>query len=122
METFDQEIVGTRVELHKLPATEENLALLAKSIERLEVQVEMQQQLLMMYVEGVMKGRPITLGGSSNKGKSIKSNVEGGETSMNEIKSGGSNYSNQSRFKKVEMSVFSGIDWDSWLLRADCYF
>lgn len=39
---------------------------------------------------------------------------------MNEIKLGGSDGSNWSKFKKVEM--LSGTDLDSWLFRANRYF
>ena len=42
LEEFDQEVFGIRVELHKLPMIEENLSLMAKSIERLGIQVAKQ--------------------------------------------------------------------------------
>ncbi|KAA0045927.1 transposon Tf2-1 polyprotein isoform X1 [Cucumis melo var. makuwa] len=54
LEKFDQEIAGIRVELHKLPVTEEDFLSSKKSIERLEIQAEKQQQLLLKYVEGMM--------------------------------------------------------------------
>lgn len=49
---------------------------------------------------------------------------------MNEIKiegktkksEGDENSNDRSKFRKVEMSVFSGLDSDSWLFRADRYF
>lgn len=73
-----------------------------------------------------MKGKPNTsreMEESSIKGKTIGSNVEGGDTTMNEIKSEGSDIPyDRSKFKKVEMPVFSGNDLSSWLFRVDCYF
>lgn len=60
---------------------------------------------------------------SSSKGKTIGSNVEGGDTTTNEIKSEGSNIPNDhSKFKKVEMPIFSGHYPDSWLFQVDRYF
>lgn len=119
LDAFDPEISGMRVELHKLPAIEENFMTRVKSIKRLGVQAKKHKKLLMMYVEGLSKGHSITVGGleeSLSKGKSIESNVEGGETSKNKDKSrGDEGVSNQGKLKKLEMPVFSGIDPDSKL-------
>lgn len=57
---------------------------------------------------------------SSIKGKTNRSNVEGGDTTMNEIKYEGSDIPNdRSKFKKVEMPVFSDNDPNSWFFQAD---
>lgn len=70
------------------------------------------QQLLMMYVEGILKSRSTTtrsMEESASKGKSVKSSFEQGSMSMND----------RSKFKKVEMLTSSDIDPDSWLFRMD---
>ena len=60
METVDQEISGIQAELHDLPTIKENISSLAKSIERLGVQTEkqqQQQQTLLKYIEAMIKGK-----------------------------------------------------------------
>ncbi|KAA0045921.1 uncharacterized protein E6C27_scaffold243G004600 [Cucumis melo var. makuwa] len=51
LETVDQEISGIRAELHGLPSIKEDISSLAKSIERLGVQAEQQQQTFMKYID-----------------------------------------------------------------------
>ena len=55
LEKFDQEIAGIQVELHKLPSIVEKLLSLKKSIERLDIQLEKQRQLLLKCIEGIAK-------------------------------------------------------------------
>ena len=73
LEMVDQEISGIRAELHDLPTIKENMSSLAKSIERLGVQAEKQQQqpeTLLKYIEGMIKEKTTieeVLEGSSSK-------------------------------------------------------
>ena len=60
LEMVDQEISCIRAELHDLPTIKENMSSLAKSIERLGVQAEKQQQqpeTLLKYIEEMIKGK-----------------------------------------------------------------
>ena len=72
------------MELHKLPTIDENLTSMAKSIERLGIQAEkqqQQQQLMLKYMEGLMKEKSTLLGGqegSSSKEPMIDSLIDGG--------------------------------------------
>ncbi|KAA0054239.1 histone-lysine N-methyltransferase ASHR1 isoform X3 [Cucumis melo var. makuwa] len=105
---------------------EENLLSVAKSIERLVIQAEKQQQLL-KCLEGIAKEKSTIFGGVeewSSRGSTIESIIEGGCMTLKEIKiegkmnksEGDENSNDRSKFKKVEMPVFSGSDLDSWLL------
>ncbi|KAA0031985.1 ty3-gypsy retrotransposon protein [Cucumis melo var. makuwa] len=58
--TVHQEISGIRAELHESTTIKEDISSLAKSIERLGVQAEkqqQQQQTLLKYIEGMTKGK-----------------------------------------------------------------
>ena len=125
---FDQEILGIRMELHKLPTIEENFTSLAKSIEILEMQAE-KQQLLLKYVENTSKEKSAMsegIIGFRGQGSTMTKMMEEGSTPIKEIGSERrskkieikDNPSDGSKFKKVEMPV----DPDSWLFRADWYF
>uniref|UniRef100_A0A9I9CGH5 Uncharacterized protein n=1 Tax=Cucumis melo TaxID=3656 RepID=A0A9I9CGH5_CUCME len=87
LKTFDQEILGIRAKLHKLPSIEENLMSLAKSM-RLGLQAKKQQQSLLKYIEGNVKEKSTMIGGvteSASKGPMMESTIEGESTSMKEI-------------------------------------
>uniref|UniRef100_A0A9I9DJ77 Uncharacterized protein n=1 Tax=Cucumis melo TaxID=3656 RepID=A0A9I9DJ77_CUCME len=89
LEEFDQEIAEIQLEFHKLPTIEEKLLSMMKSIERLEIQGNKQQQLLLKYVEGIMKKRSTLLRGmeeSLSKEQSIERIVKGGGAMMKGIK------------------------------------
>uniref|UniRef100_A0A9I9D519 Uncharacterized protein n=1 Tax=Cucumis melo TaxID=3656 RepID=A0A9I9D519_CUCME len=91
LEAVDQDTSSIRVELHKLSTIEENLASMAKSIERLGIQAEKQhqQQLLLKCIEGIMKEKSTMIEGpegSSSKGSRIASMMDGGNPSIQEIK------------------------------------
>ncbi|KAA0058423.1 transposon Tf2-1 polyprotein isoform X1 [Cucumis melo var. makuwa] len=85
-----------------------------------------QQQVILKYIQGIIREKVVEstdLEGSPSKG--IGSNVTAevliGE-SRGEGRSGEDKAFDRSKFKKVEMSIFNGIDPDSWLFRADRYF
>ena len=132
LETVDQEISGIRAELHGLPSIKEDISLLAKSIERLGVQAEQQQQqqqTFMKYIEGMTKGKTreeIPEGSSDKKETMIDvsdSFVMGGKSEEKHTKlEGEESVGDQSKFKKIEMPVFAGADPDLWLFRAERYF
>ncbi|KAA0054161.1 uncharacterized protein E6C27_scaffold131G00900 [Cucumis melo var. makuwa] len=92
LEAFDQDISEIRVELHKLPTIEENLSSTAKSIERLGIQAEkqqQQQQLLLKYIEGMVKEKSTMIEGiegSSSKGRPVESVLEGSDATMKDTK------------------------------------
>ena len=134
LEMVDQEISGIRAELHDLPTIKENMSSLAKSIERLGVQAEKQQQqpeTLLKYIEGMIKEKTTmeeVLEGSSSKVDSMVDvsdwTMMGGKSEEKHTKlEGEDSAGDRSKFKKIEMPVFVGNDPDSWLLfRAERYF
>ena len=89
--------------MHKLPAIEENLMSLEKSIERLEMQAEKQQQLLLKYVESTAKEKSVMNEGvteSVSHGSAMKT-MEEESSLVKEIKS-------EARVKKTEIDLSLG--------------
>ena len=120
LEKFDQEIAGIQVKLHKLSAIEERLPSLTKtkSIERLDIQLE-KQQLLLTCIKGTVKDSSTISGimeGLSSGGPTIESIIEGGDTTLKEIKvegktnksEGDENTNDLSKCKKVRACIVNG--------------
>uniref|UniRef100_A0A9I9EIB6 Uncharacterized protein n=1 Tax=Cucumis melo TaxID=3656 RepID=A0A9I9EIB6_CUCME len=55
LEAFEQEVIGMKKELSKIPAIEENLRSLTKSLQLLRIQAEKNQQLLLQCIETMVK-------------------------------------------------------------------
>ena len=112
-------------EISKLPAIEKTLAELAKNIER-------QNQVMLRIMESAADDRSTMnekLTELSMRNFPMKSTDKGEGSSKREeedkkIKKKTDEESNNDRnkFKKVEMSIFSGGDPYSWLFRAERYF
>lgn len=124
MEVMDQEVSEIRVELSKLPDIEETLVSLSKSIERLGVQAEKQQVMLTTIVVDLARGQKGIVGEDSGSRSGTNGvfgilEVKGTTELQPEIVDA---TVDRNKFKKVEMPVFSGVDPDGWLFRAERYF
>ncbi|KAA0032599.1 peroxidase 64 [Cucumis melo var. makuwa] len=139
LEMIDQEIVGMKREISKMPTIEISLSEISKNLELMRLQLEKQQQMLLTMMEtnvqerSAMKEKTIgtpTQNAENNKRKENEASSSKTEESkrkfeddLNERKSkSDENYSDRNKFKKVEMHVFTGEDPDSWLFRAERYF
>ncbi|KAA0047746.1 transposon Tf2-1 polyprotein isoform X1 [Cucumis melo var. makuwa] len=85
LEAFEQEVIGMKKELSKIPAIEENLRSLTKSLQRLRIQTEENQQLFLQYVETTVKEKSTVSERIATNLPVIKSIVEGGSTPMKRI-------------------------------------
>ncbi|KAA0036991.1 ty3-gypsy retrotransposon protein [Cucumis melo var. makuwa] len=148
-EALEQEVSEMKKDLQKLPAVEEKLSTIMKTIERLNVQNEKQQQqhqalmknldrlstkadtqqqqyqVIMKYMDNFVNEKSTTTSdqeGFSSKMKGIANSDESNEETKKEVKDEEDKTAERSKFKKVEMPVFTGNDPDSWLFRADRYF
>ncbi|TYK15159.1 transposon Tf2-1 polyprotein isoform X1 [Cucumis melo var. makuwa] len=113
----------------RLPLMEENVTLLSKTITEMNAQIDkqyQQQQVILKYLEGIL--RDDSPGKQVVEGSSSKTQIE--ETTITalsndpkiEEKTEEGPAMDRSKFKKVEMPIFTGTDPDSWLFRADRYF
>ena len=149
-ETLEQEVSEIKKDLQKLPAVEEKLSTIMKTIERMNVQNEKQQQqnqtlmknldklsskadtqqqqyqVIMKYMDSIVNeksGTTSDMEGSSSKMKGIVSSEETNDETKKEAKDEEEDkIVERNKFKKVEMPVFTGNDPDSWLFRAGRYF
>ncbi|TYK16772.1 Transposon Ty3-G Gag-Pol polyprotein [Cucumis melo var. makuwa] len=133
MESFEQEIVRIKKELMKMPVIESTLIEITKNMEMMRLQSEKQQQAILSYMEANAKERAMagermnesdiqnSLATKSKDGK-VSSSHDIGETSAERKADSDENTSDRSKFKKVEMPVFTGEDPESWLFRAERYF
>ncbi|TYK04976.1 histone-lysine N-methyltransferase ASHR1 isoform X1 [Cucumis melo var. makuwa] len=120
LDFMEQEIREMRIEVKKLPAMEENMSLISKSIENMNARMEKQQtqqQAILKYIEGIIREKVVAstdLEGSPSKGIGSDVTVEvlAGE-SRGEGRSEEDKAFDRSKFKKVEMSIFNGTDPDS---------
>ncbi|KAA0036966.1 histone-lysine N-methyltransferase ASHR1 isoform X1 [Cucumis melo var. makuwa] len=90
LEAFEQEVIGMKKELSKIPAIEENLRSLTKSLRLLRIQAEKNQQLLLQCVETMVKEKSIVSEQTVSERITtnlpvMKSIVEGGSTPMKRI-------------------------------------
>ncbi|KAL0537842.1 hypothetical protein IC582_026831 [Cucumis melo] len=133
MELFEQEIAGIKKELMKMPAIESTLIEITKNMEMMRLQSEKQQQAILSYMEANAKERTMTgerihesdiQNSPTTKSKNGKasSSHDIGETSAEKKTDPDENTNDRSKFKKVEMPVFTGEDPESWLFRAERYF
>ncbi|KAA0044267.1 transposon Tf2-1 polyprotein isoform X1 [Cucumis melo var. makuwa] len=127
------------MEISKMPLIDLSLNSIVKNLEVMRLQSEKQQQMLLLMMESMAKDRSavsdrttkfaardsvVAKGKKSEatSSKTIDSDRNIGEC-QNEKKSNIEDTStNQSKFKKVKMSVFIGNDLDLWLFHADRYF
>ncbi|KAA0052895.1 transposon Tf2-1 polyprotein isoform X1 [Cucumis melo var. makuwa] len=118
-EAIEQEIINIQTELQRIPMLE---AKITEHLEKIDSQNQHQQQLILQYIEGMMKGQSTTREseGSTSKAKTKVTEPinEGNENEKN----GEEKNNDRSKFKKVEMPVFNGEDPNAWLFRADRYF
>ncbi|KAA0055708.1 protochlorophyllide-dependent translocon component 52 [Cucumis melo var. makuwa] len=129
LDFVEQEILEMRTELKKLPAMEENMSLISKSIENSNAQMEkqqMQQQAILKFIEGIIREKAVTtveLEGTPSGGMGSDATTEmmGGELKV-ERKNEDERAFDRSKFKKVEIPIFNGMDLDFWLFKADRYF
>ncbi|KAL0560774.1 hypothetical protein IC582_001187 [Cucumis melo] len=132
MESFEQEVAGIKKELAKMPVIESTLIELTRNMEMMRLQSEKQQQAILSYMEMNAKERSMagermnesdTQNSPTVKSKNDKASssrdVEEINTKKNEPDE---NSNDRSKFKKVEMPVFTGEDPESWLFRAERYF
>ncbi|KAA0052318.1 transposon Tf2-1 polyprotein isoform X1 [Cucumis melo var. makuwa] len=142
LEAFEQEVIGMKKELSKIPAIEENLRSLTKSLRLLRIQAEKNQQLLLQCVETMVKEKLIVSEQTVSERITtnlpvMKSIVEGGSTPMKRIETEEQrkeieteekvgeeqtkkigieeDISDQNKFKKVELQRFSGKKFDSFI-------
>uniref|UniRef100_A0A9I9E089 Uncharacterized protein n=1 Tax=Cucumis melo TaxID=3656 RepID=A0A9I9E089_CUCME len=135
LEAFEQEVIGMKKELSKIPAIEENLRSLTKSLRLLRIQAEKNQQLLLQCVETMVKEKSIV--SEQTNLPVMKSIVEGGSTPMKRIETEEQrkeieteekvgeeqtkkigieeDISDQNKFKKVELQRFSGKKFNSFI-------
>ncbi|KAA0035415.1 peroxidase 64 [Cucumis melo var. makuwa] len=125
MEMFDQEISEIK-ELSKLPMIEATLIELTKNMELMRLQFEKQQQAILLYMEtnakeGSMISDRLTesalreLSTMKSKENEATSSQHIGENRTEKKAESDENMGDRSKFKKVEMPVFTGEDPDSWL-------
>ena len=122
-----QEILEIHTELKKLPAMKENMSLISKSIENINIQMEKQQtqqQTMLKFIKGIIREKAVTkveLQGSPSGGMGSDAATEtmDGELKM-EQRNEDERAFDRSKFKKVEMPIFNETNSDSWLFRADC--
>ncbi|TYK21244.1 DNA-directed RNA polymerase III subunit 1 [Cucumis melo var. makuwa] len=86
LETVDQEISSIRAELHGSLSIKEEILSLAKSIERLGVLAEQQQQTFMKYIEAMIKGKTTMEQLPEGSSSKIHSMVDFNELMMTEGK------------------------------------
>ena len=142
LEAFEQEVIGMKKELSKIPAIEENLRSLTKSLQLLRIQAEKNQQLLLQCVETMVKEKSIVSEQTVSERITtnlpvMKSIVEGGSTPMKRIETEEQrkeieteekvgeeqtkkigieeDISDQNKFKKVELQRFSGKKFNSFI-------
>lgn len=126
LEATDKEIKDIKLSVQKLPLMDETLTALAKSNERLTVQVEKQQHCdeVRRFIAAYVTGHPPGDLPLPNRFSVDRKLTEGTRETLVLLPhlgfdEGGSDLS---KFKKVDMPVFSGTDLDSWLFCADRYF
>ncbi|KAA0034971.1 histone-lysine N-methyltransferase ASHR1 isoform X3 [Cucumis melo var. makuwa] len=135
LEAFEQEVIGMKKELSKIPAIEENMRSLTKNLQLLRIQAEKNQQLLLQCVETMVKEKSIVSERITMNLPMMKSIVEGGSTPMERIETEEQrkeiqteekvgeeqtkkigieeDISDRHKFKKVELQRFDGttLDW-----------
>lgn len=110
MEAMDQEVSEIRAEIQKLPDIEETLVLLSKSIEKLGIQAEKQQT--MLTTVDLARGQKVSAGDDSgNCTSGLLQQLPVTDQMQPESSDAAVD---RSKFKKVEMPVFNGIDPDGW--------
>ena len=55
LKAYDQEMLGMKLEISKLPAIEEKLTMTMTKMEILSVQTEKTKQMMMMFMESIAK-------------------------------------------------------------------
>ncbi|KAA0033393.1 peroxidase 64 [Cucumis melo var. makuwa] len=127
-----QEISTMRKEISKIPAMESSLSKISKNLHLMRSQSEKQEQILLLLMESIAekttesathksaiaKGKEKEA--STSKSAEITRNAEEGR--VEQKTDNDESLTDRSKFKKVEMSVFSEEDPDSWLFRAERYF
>ncbi|KAA0057854.1 ty3-gypsy retrotransposon protein [Cucumis melo var. makuwa] len=116
-----QEILEIHTELKKLPAMKENMSLISKSIENINIQMEKQQtqqQTMLKFIKGIIREKAVTkveLQGSPSGGMGSDAATEtmDGELKM-EQRNEDERAFDRSKFKKVEMPIFNETNSDSW--------
>ncbi|KAA0060286.1 transposon Tf2-1 polyprotein isoform X1 [Cucumis melo var. makuwa] len=149
LEAFEQEVIGMKKELSKIPAIEENLRSLTKSLQLLRIQAEKNQQLLLQCVEIMVKEKSIVSEQTVSERITtnlpvMKSIVEEGSTPMKRIETEEQrkeieteekvgkeqtkkigieeDISDRNKFKKVELQRFSGKKFDSFIFWIEWNF
>ncbi|KAA0040681.1 histone-lysine N-methyltransferase ASHR1 isoform X3 [Cucumis melo var. makuwa] len=126
MESFEQEVAGIKKELMKMPMIESTLIELSKNMETMRLQSEKQQQAILSYMEANAKERAMAgermnesdiqnSPATKSKDGKASSSRDIGETSTERKTDSNKNTSDRSKFKKVEMPVFTREDPESWL-------
>ena len=62
LEAHDQELIGIKKELSKLPAMEEKLTSISKNMEVLQAQSEKTHQMMLFFMELIAKERSVASG------------------------------------------------------------
>ncbi|TYK09954.1 Ty3/gypsy retrotransposon protein [Cucumis melo var. makuwa] len=99
LDFVEQETLEMRTELKKLPAMEENMNYSREGVTTVE-----------------LEGTP-----SGGMGSDATTEMMGGELKV-ERKNEDERAFDRSKFKKVEIPIFNGMDLDFWLFKADRYF
>lgn len=125
---MEERIETVEQELQRLSIMEENLLLISKSIQEINIQTDkqqQQQQMIMKYIEGIIRDD----NAAGKRTESVVSQTKGIETiasgTSDGTKDGRSDEekpADRSKFKKVEMTAFNGTDLCSWLFQAYRYF
>ncbi|KAA0062661.1 Transposon Ty3-I Gag-Pol polyprotein [Cucumis melo var. makuwa] len=123
LEQIDQEILAMKKEIMKVPAIESSLNEISRNLELMRLQSD-KQQMLLLVMESVTHESVSTKGKEKEASTSKSADIEGiAENGRNERKTENDDTTtDRSKFKKVEMPVFSGEDPDSWLFQAERYF
>ncbi|KAA0044656.1 transposon Tf2-1 polyprotein isoform X1 [Cucumis melo var. makuwa] len=124
LDFVEQENLEMRTEM--LPAMEENMSFISKSIENINVQMkkhQLQQQAILKYIEGIIWEKVVTTIETEGSLSVVMGINSATEMMMAEPKTDGRNDDDKtfdrSKFKKVEMPIFNKMDLDFWLFRAD---
>ncbi|KAA0054137.1 Ty3/gypsy retrotransposon protein [Cucumis melo var. makuwa] len=107
-------------EIMKVPAIESSLSEISRNLELMRLQFDKHQHMLLLVMESVMHESVFAKGKEKEESTSKSADNERiAENGRNERKAENDDTTaDRRKFKKVEMSVFSGEDPDSWLFRA----
>ena len=125
-------MAGIKKELMKMPVIESALVELTKNMEMMRLQSEKQQQAILSYMETNAKERSmisermteLNVRDSSvmkSKASEASSSRDVGEIGIDRKSDLDENSTDRSKFKKVEMPVFTEEDLESWLFQAERY-